>query len=109
MPRTSFTTPKIAAPVGPYSSAEAVLEAAEKSFADVVRVGVYLTDAADYPTLNAIYARQFDKPHPARTSSWSRHCRSGHAPKSISLPRDPMDYVYFIVEVAVDKAGLVSG
>ena len=105
MSRTSFTSPKIAAPVGPFSPAiaaggfiflsgqvgqdsrtgrlvegglaaqveqifanlKAVLEAAGKSFADVVRAGVYLTDPADYATLNEIYARQFDKPYPART------------------------------------------
>lgn len=105
MTRASFTSNKIAAPVGPFSPAVgagglvfasgqvgqdprtgrlveggvaaeveqifanlgAVLEAAGKSFADVVRVGVYLTDASDYALLNERYARRFTPPYPART------------------------------------------
>jgi 2-iminobutanoate/2-iminopropanoate deaminase len=46
----------------------AVLRAAEKTFADVVRVGVYLTDMADFAAMNAVYARHFDAPFPARTT-----------------------------------------
>jgi 2-iminobutanoate/2-iminopropanoate deaminase len=44
-----------------------VLGAAGKSFADVVRVGVYLTDLREYAAVNAVYARHFDAPYPART------------------------------------------
>ena len=46
----------------------AVLDAAGKSFADVVRAGVFLTDMADFAALNAVYARHFDQPYPARTT-----------------------------------------
>jgi 2-iminobutanoate/2-iminopropanoate deaminase len=46
----------------------AVLRAAGKTFADVVRVGVYLTNMADYPALNAVYGRYFEAPYPARTA-----------------------------------------
>jgi 2-iminobutanoate/2-iminopropanoate deaminase len=46
----------------------AVLRAAGKTLADVVRVGVYLTDMADFPAMNAVYARHFDAPFPARTT-----------------------------------------
>jgi len=105
MSRTTFSSDKIAKPVGPFSSAvgaggyvflsgqvgqdpatgrlvdggvkaeveqifaglEAVLEAAGKSFGDVVRVGVYLTEPRDYAALNEIYARHFERPYPART------------------------------------------
>lgn len=45
----------------------AVLEAAGRTFADVVRVGVYLADMRDFAALNAIYARRFTAPWPART------------------------------------------
>lgn len=45
----------------------AVLSAAGKSFADVVRVGVYLVDVGDYALVNEIYARHFVRPYPART------------------------------------------
>jgi|SRR5579862_4697254 len=46
----------------------AVLRTAGKTFADVVRVGVYLTDMADFAAMNAVYARYFDAPFPARTT-----------------------------------------
>jgi 2-iminobutanoate/2-iminopropanoate deaminase len=46
----------------------AVLDAAGKTFADVVRVGVYLTDMRDFAQLNAVYARHFAAPYPARTT-----------------------------------------
>jgi len=46
----------------------AVLRAAGKTFADVVRVGVYLTNIGDYPALNAVYGRHFEAPYPARTA-----------------------------------------
>jgi 2-iminobutanoate/2-iminopropanoate deaminase len=51
-----------------FANIAAVLEAAGKSFADVVRVGVFLTDMADFAALNAIYARHFAQPYPARTT-----------------------------------------
>ena len=46
----------------------AVLEAAGKSFDDVVRVGVFLTSMSDFATVNGIYAKQFSQPYPARTT-----------------------------------------
>jgi 2-iminobutanoate/2-iminopropanoate deaminase len=46
----------------------AVLRAAGKGFDDVVRAGVYLTSMSDYGALNAIYARHFRQPFPARTA-----------------------------------------
>lgn len=46
----------------------AVLEAAGRSLADVLRVGMYLTDMRDFARVNAIYARHFDAPYPARTA-----------------------------------------
>jgi len=46
----------------------AVLDAAGKGFGDVVRVGVFLTDMADFAALNAEYAQHFEQPYPARTT-----------------------------------------
>ena len=46
----------------------AVLDAAGKSFADVVRTGVFLADMKDFGAMNAIYARHFKAPYPARTT-----------------------------------------
>ncbi|HEY7612965.1 MAG TPA: Rid family detoxifying hydrolase [Gemmatimonadales bacterium] len=49
-------------------NAAAVLRAGGKSLADVVRVGVFLTDMADFQAMNVVYARHFDLPYPARTT-----------------------------------------
>jgi len=46
----------------------AILSAANKSFADVVKVNVYLTDIRDFAAMNEVYARHFAAPYPARTT-----------------------------------------
>lgn len=51
-----------------FRNLRAVLAAAGKDFGDVVRVGVYLTDIADFAAMNAVYARHFEPPYPARTT-----------------------------------------
>ena len=45
-----------------------LLEAAGKSFADVVKANVLLTRIEDFAAINAIYADQFESPFPARTT-----------------------------------------
>ena len=45
-----------------------LLEAAGKTMDDVIRVGVFLTDMADFPAMNAAYAKHFAPPYPARTT-----------------------------------------
>jgi 2-iminobutanoate/2-iminopropanoate deaminase len=50
-----------------FQNLSAVLKAAGKSFDDVVRAGVYLTNMSDYLALNGIYAEHFRQPFPART------------------------------------------
>jgi 2-iminobutanoate/2-iminopropanoate deaminase len=51
-----------------FQNLAALLKAAGKSFGDVVRAGVYLTSMSDYMALNAIYAKHFRPPFPARTA-----------------------------------------
>ena len=46
----------------------AILSAANKSFADVVKVNVYLTDIRDFVAMNEVYAKHFAAPYPARTT-----------------------------------------
>jgi len=46
----------------------AILDAAGKGLADVVRVAVYLTDIGSFAAVNGIYARYFAEPYPARTT-----------------------------------------
>jgi len=45
-----------------------ILSAANKSFADVVKVNVYLTDIRDFAAMNEVYAKHFVAPYPARTT-----------------------------------------
>ena len=45
-----------------------LLDAACKSFGDVVRAGVFLTDITDFAEVNAVYAGEFEPPFPARTT-----------------------------------------
>ena len=45
-----------------------LLQAANKSFADVVSAKVFLTRIEDFAAANAIYAEQFEPPFPARTT-----------------------------------------
>jgi 2-iminobutanoate/2-iminopropanoate deaminase len=49
-----------------FQNLSAVLKAAGKSFDDVVRAGVFLTNMSDYVALNGIYAKHFSQPFPAR-------------------------------------------
>ena len=45
-----------------------LLGAVGKSLADVARANVYLTDMKDFGQMNAVYARHFEAPYPARTT-----------------------------------------
>jgi 2-iminobutanoate/2-iminopropanoate deaminase len=47
---------------------EVILSAADKSLGDVVKVNVYLTDMRDFAEMNAVYAKHFAPPYPARTT-----------------------------------------
>jgi 2-iminobutanoate/2-iminopropanoate deaminase len=51
-----------------FANLATLLDAAGKSFGDVVRVGVFLTRIEDFATINSIYAEQFEPPFPARTT-----------------------------------------
>jgi 2-iminobutanoate/2-iminopropanoate deaminase len=45
-----------------------LLASAGKGFSDVVSARVFLTSMKDFPAMNAIYARHFREPYPARTT-----------------------------------------
>jgi 2-iminobutanoate/2-iminopropanoate deaminase len=47
---------------------DAVLDAADMGWADVVRAGIFLQDLADFATVNAIYAERFQAAPPARST-----------------------------------------
>lgn len=50
------------------SRISATLAGIDLDLGDVVQVTVYLTDAADFPTFNAVYRRHFVEPFPVRTT-----------------------------------------
>ncbi len=51
-----------------FKNIAAVLSAAGLTFDDVVKCNVYLTNMADFAEMNQVYAEQFSKPYPARTT-----------------------------------------
>ena len=51
-----------------FKNLAAVLEAAGKSFDDVVRAGVFLTSMGEFAAMNGVYAKHFGQPFPARTT-----------------------------------------
>ena len=51
-----------------FQNISALLNAAGKSFDDVVQARVFLTSISDFAAMNAIYARYFSQPFPARTT-----------------------------------------
>ncbi len=51
-----------------FDNLKAVCEAAGGSFADIVRVGLYLTDMSDFAAVNAVMADYFHAPYPARST-----------------------------------------
>ena len=51
-----------------FRNVRAVLDASGKGFADVVKTAVFLADMKDFAAMNAVYARYFEAPFPARTT-----------------------------------------
>ncbi|HVI57063.1 MAG TPA: RidA family protein [Luteibacter sp.] len=46
----------------------AVAEAAGGKLADIVRVGIYVTDLGNFAAVNAVMAEYFQQPYPARST-----------------------------------------
>ena len=51
-----------------FENLDAVLKAANLSFADVVRTTVFLADMNDFAAMNAVYGTFFSEPFPARAT-----------------------------------------
>jgi reactive intermediate/imine deaminase len=51
-----------------FRNLQGVCEAAGGSLADIVRVGIYLTDLGDFAAVNEVMARYFSQPYPARST-----------------------------------------
>ena len=62
-----------------FDNLHAVCVAAGGSFADVVRVGIYLTDLANFAAVNAVMKEYFHEPYPARSTIGVRELPRGAA------------------------------
>jgi 2-iminobutanoate/2-iminopropanoate deaminase len=51
-----------------FTNLRAVAEAAGCTMGDAIKTTVFLTDLADFPAVNAVYAEYFPQPHPARSA-----------------------------------------
>jgi reactive intermediate/imine deaminase len=51
-----------------FENLKAVCEAADASLADVVRLGLYLTDLGQFAVVNQVMSEYFDAPFPARST-----------------------------------------
>jgi len=51
-----------------FDNLTAVAEAAGGSLAQIVRVGIYVTDLANFAAVNAVMAEYFQQPYPARST-----------------------------------------
>ncbi len=51
-----------------FENMKAVCAAANGSLSDIVRVGIYLTDLADFAVVNMVMAEYFQAPYPARST-----------------------------------------
>ncbi|EPA99494.1 Rid family detoxifying hydrolase [Pseudomonas sp. G5(2012)] len=51
-----------------FANLEAILEEAAMSFADVVKLNIYLTDLSHFALINGVMEELFAKPYPARAA-----------------------------------------
>ena len=51
-----------------FDNLKAVAEAAGSSLSAIVRVGIYVTDLANFAAVNAVMAEYFQQPYPARST-----------------------------------------
>jgi reactive intermediate/imine deaminase len=60
-----------------FENLKAVAEAAGASFADVVKITIYLTDLSNFGVVNEVMTRYFAEPYPARATVGVRELPRG--------------------------------
>lgn len=60
-----------------FENLKAVAEASGGSLADAVKLTIYLTDLANFSTVNTVMARYFSEPYPARAAVGVRELPRG--------------------------------
>lgn len=51
-----------------FKNLQAVAEAADATFENVVKLNIFLTDLSHFPTVNQVMAQYFTEPYPARAA-----------------------------------------
>jgi endoribonuclease L-PSP, putative len=51
-----------------FKNIRSVLHAVDREMSHIVKVNVYLTNMNDFKAMNDVFAAQFEKPYPARTT-----------------------------------------
>ncbi len=51
-----------------FDNLDAVAKAAGGTLSDIVRIGIYMTDLANFNAVNAVMADYFEQPYPARST-----------------------------------------
>lgn len=51
-----------------FDNLDAVAKAAGGTLSDIVRIGIYMTDLANFNAVNAVMAEYFEQPYPARST-----------------------------------------
>lgn len=51
-----------------FKNLQAIIEAADGSFDNVVKLNIFLTDLSNFPTVNQVMAQYFTEPYPARAA-----------------------------------------
>ena len=51
-----------------FKNIRSVLHAVDREMINIVKVNVYLTNMNDFKAMNEVFAAQFEKPYPARTT-----------------------------------------
>jgi reactive intermediate/imine deaminase len=51
-----------------FDNLQAVAQASGGTLTDLVKLNIYLTDLADFPTVNQVMAEYFTEPYPARAA-----------------------------------------
>ena len=66
-----------------FKNLQAIIEAAEGTFENVVKLNIFLTDLSNFPTVNQVMAQYFAEPYPARAAIGVKEL-----PKAVAVEMD---------------------
>ena len=66
-----------------FQNLKAIIDAADGTFDNVVKLNIFLTDLSNFPTVNQVMAQYFSEPYPARAA-----IGVNELPKAVSVEMD---------------------